>query len=104
MTNRDPVIQTTDSLWANEDTFFSVDYDSDDDPSTNWSIVSGPSWLTIDNTTGVLSGTPNNAHIGAAIVNISVEDGIKFIVSSGIIEPKTFNYNNNRLEENNKDD
>lgn len=72
--NRAPVIQTSNVLTATEDSLYSVDYDSDDDPATTWTLLNGPSWLTIDANSGVLSGTPNNAHVGAWNINISVED------------------------------
>jgi hypothetical protein len=75
ITNRPPEILTIDITTATEDSTYSVDYDSDDDTSTYWSIVSSPSWLTMDNVTGMLSGTPDNSHVGDSIVNISVEDG-----------------------------
>ena len=73
--NRAPVIQTINVLTATEDSLYSIDYDSDDDPATIWTLQNGPSWLTIDANLGMLSGTPNNAHVGAWKINISVEDG-----------------------------
>jgi hypothetical protein len=73
--NRDPVIQTANVLTATEDSLYSVDYDSDDDPSTTWNLVNGPDWLEIDENTGVLNGTPDNADVGDHWVNMSVEDG-----------------------------
>lgn len=72
--NRAPKLQTLNVVTATEDTLYSVDYDSDDDPSTTWRLVNGPSWLSIDSNTGVLSGTPNNAHVDSRTINISVED------------------------------
>jgi hypothetical protein len=74
VTNRLPEILTIDVLSAIEDTPYIVDYDSTDDPQTIWALENGPSWLSIESVTGVLSGTPDNSHVGSATVNISVED------------------------------
>jgi hypothetical protein len=75
ITNRPPVIQTINNATATEDSLYSVDYSSDDDPSTTWTLVTGPSWLTIAAGSGILSGTPSNAHVGSSDIEISVTDG-----------------------------
>jgi hypothetical protein len=41
----------------------------------NWTLLTNASWLSIDNSTGLLSGTPNISHIGSYWVNVSVDDG-----------------------------
>ncbi len=72
--NQAPVIQTTNILVTLEDLLYYRDYDSDDDPDTYWAIELGPLWLSIDNNTGELSGTPDNSETGFVQINISVED------------------------------
>jgi hypothetical protein len=73
--NRAPEIQTSNILITFEDLPYYRDYDSDDDPDTYWAIESGSAWLSMDNITGELSGTPNNSETGFVSINISVEDG-----------------------------
>jgi hypothetical protein len=75
ITNRAPVLQTANVLSATEDSLYSIDLDSDDDPATTWVLVNGPGWLTLDANTGLLSGTPLNNHVGVWNINISLEDG-----------------------------
>ncbi len=72
--NRAPVIQTTHILTVTEDSTYNVDYDSDDDPATTWTLYNGPNWLSLDTYTGVLSGTPDNGDVGVWDINLSVED------------------------------
>lgn len=72
--NRPPEILTTDVDSTLEDTLYSRNYDSDDDPNTFWALESGPAWLIIDTVTGELSGTPDNSYVGMSPVNISVTD------------------------------
>ena len=49
--------------------------DSDLDP-LSYTLVSGPSWLSMDAVTGVLSGTPNRrAHLATDTVIVRVDDG-----------------------------
>jgi hypothetical protein len=78
--NDDPQITIPDVSSAFEDILYSVDYDAFDiDPTADtltWSLLSNASWLTINSTTGVLSGTPLNDDIGSYWVNVSVSDGI----------------------------
>jgi parallel beta-helix repeat protein len=73
--NRAPVIQTIDIMTATEDTLYSVDYSSDDDPATTWALTNSPGWLNLDTSTGVLSGTPDNTHVGIWDINLTVTDG-----------------------------
>jgi hypothetical protein len=72
--NRAPVIQTLNDLITLEDLPYYRDYDSDDDPDVTWAIEMGPAWLSMDNITGELSGTPDNSETGLVAINISVED------------------------------
>ena len=78
--NAPPIILTTNVVEALEDQTYSVDYSSDDDgddpvPQTTWNIESDASWLTMDPTTGNLTGTPTNDEVGIYWVNVSVQDG-----------------------------
>ncbi|UCG70133.1 MAG: putative Ig domain-containing protein [Thermoplasmata archaeon] len=72
--NRPPEILTPDVTLAFEDILYLRDYDSDDDPNTEWKLENGPTWLDMDGDTGILSGTPDNSHVGVIAVNISVRD------------------------------
>jgi hypothetical protein len=75
--NAPPEILTTDVLSVNEDSKYEVDYSSSDDGqgAVIWSLATAAAgWLNIDSATGVLSGTPRNAHVGSYWVNVSVED------------------------------
>ena len=68
-------ILTANDVTAPEDSLYSVDYASDDDPSTTWSIKTNSTWLTMVPATGVLSGTPDNSKVGSYWVNVTCDDG-----------------------------
>lgn len=74
--NEAPTIITPDVITTTEDTPYSVDYNSNDDANgpTLWSLATNASWLDIDPTTGVLSGTPDNGDVGTYWVNVTVDD------------------------------
>ncbi len=75
--NTAPVIETTDVTTVDEDEYFGVDYNSTDDGQGNvtWHLATDASWLTINETTGMLNGTPVNSNVGQWYVNVSVKDG-----------------------------
>jgi len=75
--NDPPVITTEDDATAVEDELYSVDYDATDNDLDilTWSLVTNAGFLSIDPDTGVLSGTPENSHVGSYYVNVSVDDG-----------------------------
>ncbi|NGZ05238.1 MAG: tandem-95 repeat protein, partial [Magnetococcales bacterium] len=55
-------------------------FDADASDTLQWSITSLdgsplPSWLTVNPTTGVLSGTPRNAHVGSWNIKVTASDG-----------------------------
>ena len=56
-----------------------VDYNATDDNTSIellvWSLDTNATWLSIDATTGILSGTPSEADVGWYWVNVSVNDG-----------------------------
>jgi predicted transcriptional regulator len=77
--NDDPVIITSDILYAESDKLYEVKYRATDiDSSISkqvWSLTTNATWLSIDNTSGTLSGTPTRAQAGWYNINISVSDG-----------------------------
>jgi hypothetical protein len=78
-TNDAPVIITADILTATEDILYSIEYQGTDvDPTMDlltWSRATNATWLSIDPSTGLLSGTPNNTHVGTFWINVTVDDG-----------------------------
>jgi predicted transcriptional regulator len=76
-TNDAPTITTGNDPTATEDQLYSNDYDATDiDGNTlTWNVATNASWLNINSTTGLLSGTPINSDVGTYWVNVSVNDG-----------------------------
>jgi hypothetical protein len=77
-----PTITTSDNKFAEEDSQYYVDYEAHDPDGTplTWSLWSDTNgWLTINFTTGVLSGTPLNSDVGTWTVNVSVSDSVNGI-------------------------
>jgi hypothetical protein len=72
-----PNILTTDDTTVDEDAVYGIDYASDDDGQGNitWSLSTNATWLNMVQSTGILSGTPDNSHVGSYWVNVSVDDG-----------------------------
>ena len=63
---------------ATEDMQYSADFDVEDldtDDVHTWSLHTNATFLEIVESTGVLSGTPNNTQVGKFWVNVSVDDG-----------------------------
>lgn len=77
--NDDPEIITNDDTTAIEDELYYVDYNATDiDPTNddlNWSLDTNATWLGINETTGILSGTPINDEVGFYWVYVNVTDG-----------------------------
>jgi predicted transcriptional regulator len=77
--NDRPEIITGDKLTANPNVPYMVDYDASDIDSPlsqlSWSLNTNATWLDLDTTTGVLSGTPTINNVGWFNVNITVNDG-----------------------------
>lgn len=75
--NTPPSITVNDNQWTEEDTLYSVNYASSDDGLGNisWNLVTDATWLSINDSTGVLTGFPRNEHVGNYFVNVSVIDG-----------------------------
>ncbi len=76
--NHPPTINTTEVTSGTEDTLYYVDYNATDSDTWNiltWNLSTNAPWLTIDNATGVLSGTPDNSQVQSFSVEVSVNDG-----------------------------
>ncbi len=77
--NDPPVITNEDELTATEGELYNVSYLATDiDPlgdTLTWSLDSNAGWLSIDPTTGLLSGTPGAGDAGVYYVNVTVSDG-----------------------------
>jgi hypothetical protein len=76
--NTPPMIATVDVKQVKENELLKVDYNSTDDGSghVTWHLKTNVgSWLSINSTTGVLSGIPRDSDIGQHYINVSVDDG-----------------------------
>jgi hypothetical protein len=76
--NTAPVFSSTAVLVGDEDTAYSYTAtatDADTNDTLVLASVTLPTWLTFDAATGVLSGTPAAADVGANAVSLSVTDG-----------------------------
>lgn len=76
--NTAPEIVTVDDSTVLEDSKYGVDYNSTDDGQGNitWHLnTNARSWLSINSSTGYLSGKPLNENVGVYYVNVSVDDG-----------------------------
>ena len=72
-----PVIITQDRRTAVEDVQYHVDYDYEhpNHKAGNWSCMTIAPFLSFDNATGILMGTPVNSDVGLYWVNITCGDG-----------------------------
>ncbi|EPM7939682.1 Ig-like domain-containing protein [Vibrio alginolyticus] len=76
--NDAPMISGTPALTVNEGSTyrFALQASDVDSSSLSFSIRNKPSWATFDRATGLLSGTPENEHVGSTNnIVISVSDG-----------------------------
>jgi hypothetical protein len=77
--NLPPIITTEDVKKAEVDKKYSVDYEAtdEDSPQINltWTMRTDAGWLMLNETTGVLDGTPGGGDVGSYWVNITVSDG-----------------------------
>ncbi len=78
-TNDPPVITSGDNHTATEDALYNVQYQAIDIDPTNdvltWGMRTDAKWLNLGQSTGQLSGTPENKDVGEYWINISVSDG-----------------------------
>jgi hypothetical protein len=77
-TNDPPSITSTDQTTTYEDALYKVQYTGTDidkvDKLTWYLSTNAPGWLSIESTTGVLSGVPTNDNVGKCWVNVTVYD------------------------------
>ncbi|MGA1794022.1 MAG: Ig-like domain-containing protein, partial [Thermoplasmatota archaeon] len=78
-TNDAPEITSEDVLTVNEGETYLVDYTAVDiDPTGDiltWTLLTNCHFLSMDRSTGVLSGTPGESDAGTYMVNVTVVDG-----------------------------
>jgi LPXTG-motif cell wall-anchored protein len=76
--NLPPNIITEDILYTVVGQEYSVDYEAEDDRTPidklRWFIKSNASWLNVNESTGLIYGTPGPEHIGSYQINVSVFD------------------------------
>jgi hypothetical protein len=72
-----PQILTDNDYSALEDELYTMDYESDDEGlgSAQWLLKTNATWLSIDSTTGNISGTANNSQRGPFWVKVTMDDG-----------------------------
>jgi len=75
--NDPPEILTENVLTIYQDEEYSVDYSADDEGLgiTYWQMDTGPSWLKMEQASGLLHGIPTNADVGTHHVKITFYDG-----------------------------
>ncbi len=74
--NRPPVITSTAPDSTGEDVAFSYDIESDDEGlGATYSWVTNPGWLTLVDTSGIISGTPDNSDVPGGLVAVQIDDG-----------------------------
>ena len=82
--NDPPVITSTPVTQAIEDQLYTYQVtatDPDGDPLT-YSLGVAPGWLSINASTGLISGTPTNANVGDTTVTVIVDDGVNRVTVS----------------------
>ena len=70
------ITTTSPPTMINEDTYYSYDFNANDNTHTIWTLDGNASWLKINSNTGLLNGTPNNTHIGWFWVNVTITDSM----------------------------
>ncbi len=73
--NNAPIISNPGTQSATEDSQFSIDINStDENEGLVFSLISPPSGMSINSTTGLISWTPTNTQVGTTTLNVSVDD------------------------------
>ncbi|MBU75732.1 MAG: hypothetical protein CMK63_01925 [Pseudoalteromonadaceae bacterium] len=78
--NDAPVISSTPITTATEDTVYSYSInatDVDKDDTLTYTATTLPSWLNLNSSTGLISGTPSNDDVGTHSVNLTATDSAK---------------------------
>ncbi len=75
--NLDTILFGENVLTATQDILYYMDYNCDDEGqgNTTYHLWTSALWLTMDEATGELSGTPTNDDVGRTLVGVSVHDG-----------------------------
>jgi len=73
--NVDPVILTATIMNATEDVAYTATIESDEGPLQGTWAMAGAAWLTMNATTGNLTGTATNDDVGAYTLNVTYDDG-----------------------------
>ncbi|MCK5773019.1 MAG: FG-GAP repeat protein [Thermoplasmata archaeon] len=75
--NIDPILSGENILLATQDQYYYIDYDCTDEGAgnTTYFIQTTAHWLTINEVTGELSGTPTNDDVGKVLICVTVYDG-----------------------------
>lgn len=81
-----PVFTTTSDITVVEDEALNWDINTNDEGdegpnASGYNLVTAPDWMTINSSTGVLSGTPLDDDVGTNAVSIRYQDG-----NSGVVE------------------
>ena len=68
-----PTLTVAHVATATEDVYYSTDYNTNHDAlAMNFSMDITSPWLTLNQTTGMLNGTPTNAHVNKVYINMTV--------------------------------
>ena len=75
--NVEPMLMTADIGSVQEDVYYSNDYNSTDDGQGDirWTMDTNAAFLSIDESTGLLNGSPGNDDVGLWWVDVTVHDG-----------------------------
>ncbi len=81
VTNRIPQLESSAITAVTEDHLYSYNINYDDEShGAVYSITVNPGWLSIDDATGVLTGTPTNSSVGTSAVSVQIDDGFGGVV------------------------
>ncbi|MBN1540058.1 MAG: right-handed parallel beta-helix repeat-containing protein [Candidatus Thermoplasmatota archaeon] len=89
--NLAPKITTADVPVCFEDQLYRVDYEADDTDELYWEMETSAGFLTMDPSSGILSGTPTNDDVGHHSVKISVMDEYSKDSTEFILEVQNVN-------------
>ena len=86
--NAPPQLTLPESIMAIEDSAFvwSISArDADGDPLT-YEALSGPTWIALDSTTGLLTGIPGDGDVGGDVLHLRVSDGVDSVEGELLVE------------------
>jgi len=73
--NTSPSINVSNVMICHEDQEYWVDYNAVDDDPLSWRLDTDADFLSINSSSGILSGTPDNGDVGTYHVKVTVTDG-----------------------------